>query len=228
LLIHRSHSFEALRHSDDGRKQADVTRRPAQFGRLEGPRFAPEKEGFMKLYSLVLFSHIVGTTGLFAGLAIEWVTLRALKRADPAETRIWINLWPRLLPLTIASAILLIASGIYLAATASAFSQGWIQVSMLSLLIIAPLGAVASKRMQAIGAEANRAKGVPTIVPLAVSCRTAIALGVVMLMTIRSNRTESVAVVAIAAAAGLLHGVVTHKVPRTTRPYEHIEKSEAL
>ena|SRR5215813_4900861 len=182
----------------------------------------------MNLYSLVLYSHILGTIGLFAGLAIEWVTMPALKRADPAETRIWINLWPNLLPLTIASAVLLIASGIYLAATVSAFSQGWIQVSMLSLLIIALLGAVGSKRMQTIGTEANRAEGVPAIVPLAVSCRTAIALGVVMLMTIRSNRTESVAVVAIAAAAGLLHGVVTRKGSRTTRPYERIEKSEAL
>jgi hypothetical protein len=64
----------------------------------------------MNLYSLILFSHIVATLGLFAGLGIECVTLRALRRAKPVETRIWITLWPTLLPLTIASAVLLVAS----------------------------------------------------------------------------------------------------------------------
>jgi len=100
----------------------------------------------MNLYLLVVFSHIVATLGLFAGLTIEWVTVGALKRANPAETRIWINLWPRLLPLTILSAVLLVASGSYLAATTSAFRQGWIQISMLAVLIIAVLGAISNKK----------------------------------------------------------------------------------
>jgi len=123
----------------------------------------------MNLYSLILFSHIVATLGLFAGLAIECMTVRALKRAKPAETRIWINLWPTILPLTIASAVLVIASGIYLAAKAAAFSQGWIQVSIPFILIIALLGTVANKKIQTIGTEGNLGGSVPLIVSLASS-----------------------------------------------------------
>jgi hypothetical protein len=187
-----------------------------------------KKEEFMNLYSLVLFSHIVATLGLFAGLAIEWVTVRALKRANPTETRIWLTVWPKLLPLTITSSVLLIASGIYLTATDSAFGEGWIQVSMLSLLIIAPLGVVAYKGIQARSTENDSGASAPAIAILAVSCRTAIALGVVMLMTTKPSRTESLVVVVISAGAGLFHGIVTRNVHRASPPYDRIEKPEAL
>jgi uncharacterized membrane protein SirB2 len=112
----------------------------------EGPalRTGRRKE-FMNLYSLIVFSHIVATLGLFAGLTIEWVMVSALKRADPAETQICIHLWPRVLPLTILSAVLLITSGIYLAAMTSVFPQGWTQISMLAVFIIAVLGAVSKQ-----------------------------------------------------------------------------------
>src|SRR5215471_12531269 len=107
------------------------------------------RKEFMNLYSLIVFSHSVATLGLFAGLTVEWVTVSALRRANPAETRVWIHLWPRLLPLTILSAVLLIASGICLAAMTSVFRQGWTQISMLAVFIIAVLGAVSNKRRRA-------------------------------------------------------------------------------
>jgi hypothetical protein len=182
----------------------------------------------MNLYSLNVFSHIVATLGLFAGLTVEWVTVSALRRANPAETRIWIHLWPRLLPLTILSAVLLIASGIYLAAITSVFRQGWTQISMLAVLIIAVLGAVSNKQVRTFGKDTNGGGAVPAIVPLAVSCRTAIALGVVLLMTVKSELTESVEVIVIAVAAGLFHGIVTRNVHRAVPPLGGIEKPEAL
>jgi hypothetical protein len=182
----------------------------------------------MNLYSLIVFSHIVATLGMFAGLTVEWVTVSALRRANPAETRIWIHLWPRLLPLTILSAVLLIASGIYLAAITSVFRQGWSQISMLAVFIIAILGTVSNKQIRAFGKDTNGGGAVPAIVPLAVSCRTAIALGVVLLMTVKSELTESVVVVVIAVAAGLFHGIVTRNVHRAMPPLGGIEKPEAL
>lgn len=161
----------------------------------------------MNLYSLVLFTHIVATLGLFAGLAIEWLILLALKKAGAAETQTWIGVWPKMLPLTIASAVLLIASGIYLAARVAVWNQGWIQVSLLSLLIIAPLGALAGRRVQAIAS--NRDAGARAQIAALVSCRTTVALAVVMLMTIKPNLTESGAITAIALAAGWLFGRIT-------------------
>jgi hypothetical protein len=174
----------------------------------------------MNLYSLGLFAHIISMLGLFAGIAIELVTIRALKQASPAESGIWIGLWPKLLPLTIASSVLLVASGIYLAASSSGFGQGWIQVSMLALVIIAPLGAVANRGMR--GSEPS------SIVFPVVSARTAIALGVVLLMTVRPNRTESLVVLAASAAAGWFYGTIARNGFRTSRPGGGVVKPEAL
>jgi hypothetical protein len=110
----------------------------------------------------------------------------------------------------------------------SVFRQGWTQISMLAVFIIAVLGAASNKQIRAFGKDTNDGGAVPAIVPLAVSCRTAIALGVVLLMTVKSELTESVVVVVIAVAAGFFHGIVTRNGPRAIRPYERIEKSEAL
>ena len=161
------------------------------------------KDETVTLFSVVLFAHIVATLGLFAGLAIEWLILFGLRRpAGPVEARTWIELWPKLGPMTIASAALLIVSGIYLATKAADWSQGWIQVSLVGLLLIAPLGAVAGRRMRAMrdGHAAVAALG------LLISCRTAIALGVVMLMTTQPGLPESVVVIAIALGGGLICG----------------------
>jgi hypothetical protein len=96
---------------------------------------------------------------------------------------------------------------------------------MLAVLIIAVLGAVSNNQIRAFGKGTNGDGAVPAIVPLAVSCRTAIALGVVLLMTVKSGLTESVAVVVIAVAAGLLiHGIVTRNVPRAVPSLGGIEK----
>jgi uncharacterized membrane protein len=181
----------------------------------------------MNLYSLILFFHIVATLGLFAGLTIEWLTVNALRRANPAESKIWIHLWPRVLPLTILSAVLLMASGIYLAAATSAFRQGWIQISVSAIFIIAVLGAVSNRQMRSLGKDANRGVAIPLIVPLAVSCRAAIALGVVLIMTVKPGLMESVLVVVAAVAAGLFHGIVTRNVHRAMSPLGGIERREA-
>ncbi|HKD09801.1 MAG TPA: hypothetical protein VKB79_28100 [Bryobacteraceae bacterium] len=170
----------------------------------------------MNLYSLGLFAHIIATVGLFAGIAIELVTLHALKRASPAESHIWIGLWPKLLPLTIASAVLLIGSGMYLAAASSLFDQGWIQVSMLALVIIAPLGAIANRAMR------SAERGATAF--LAVSCRTAIALGVTLLMTIRPDRAESFVVFVTAATAGLFYGLARRNGHRASATRGRVER----
>ena len=115
--------------------------------------------------------------------------------------------------LTIASAALLIISGIYLAATGAGWSQGWIQISLVGALLIAARGALASRRVHAIGEiEAVPRESGVAVLGMFVSCRTAIALGVVMLMTIKPGLTESIAIIAIAVAGGLVCGTAIRTV----------------
>lgn len=156
----------------------------------------------MNLFSLALFIHILATLGLFAGLAIEWLILVALRRAaTPRDAGTWTQLWPKLMPLNIASAALLIISGIYLAAKSEDWGEGWIRVSLVALFLIAPLGAIAGRQVRAIHGESGIA-----LLGLLVSCRTMLALGVVMLMTIKPDLTESVLVLVTALAGGLAYG----------------------
>jgi hypothetical protein len=67
-----------------------------------------------------------------------------------AEARLWINPVPRLPLWTGVSALVVFASGIYLAMRMSAFGQAWIDFTIVALLLIAPLGALTSKRLRAI------------------------------------------------------------------------------
>lgn len=184
----------------------------------------------MTVFSLVLFAHIVATLGLFAGLAIEWLILLALRSADkPSEARTWAELWPKLSPVAIASAALLVISGVYLAWKAAFWSEGWIQVSMIALFLIALLGALAGRRVHAIHGDINRAENgtqsvrlesAAAVLGLFISCRTMIALGVVMLMTIKPDLTGSVAVIATAMAAGLVYGIAIQNGHTVTPKYQ--------
>jgi hypothetical protein len=195
--------------------------RSSMFG--FGPILGLEKGISMTVLSFVLFAHIVATLGLFAGLAIEWLILLALRRtATLPEARNWTEIWPKLLPLTIASAALLIISGIYLATRTADWSQGWVQVSTVALFLIAPLGALAGRRVRTIHGDINRnGNRAETIHPESrvgllgtfIVCRTTIALGVVMLMTIKPNLTDSVAVIAVSLAAGLVYGFGSRNIP---------------
>ena len=188
----------------------------------ESPVFVgPNGEVSMTIFSLVLFAHIVATLGLFASVAIEWLILLALRRTPTqSEVRMWSELWPKLLPLGSTSAMLLIISGIYLATAGAAWSQGWIQVSLVSLLLIAPLGALAGRRVSAIHRGGNARESDLAVLGMFISYRTAIALGVVMLMTIKPKLTESLAVVVIALAGGLVSGVAIRNGHVATSKYE--------
>ena len=57
---------------------------------------------------------------------------------------------PRLPLWTGASALVVFGSGIYLAMRMSAFGQAWIDLTIVALLLIAPLGALTGKRMRTI------------------------------------------------------------------------------
>jgi hypothetical protein len=50
----------------------------------------------------------------------------------------------------------------------------------------------------------------------------------VLLMTLRPDRTESFAVLATSAAAGLFSGIIMRNAHRAIRPGRRVEKPEAL
>jgi uncharacterized membrane protein len=108
-----------------------------------------------------------------------------------------------------------------MAAGLALWGQGWIKVSLASLLLIAPLSAVGARKMQAIRKQVFEGQsghlGGASALALSLSSRTALALGIVMLMTTKTNLIESIAIIGVAGIAGLLLGVAVVN-RRTVRP----------
>jgi hypothetical protein len=168
----------------------------------------------MSLYGFVLFLHVAAVLGLFVCLGFEALSLFRLRRASTlAECRLWIDQLPRLPLRTGVSALVGVGSGIYLAMRMSAFGQAWIDLSIVALLFIAPLGKLTSKRMRAIRhALANASTMEPQLssrlddawLKISLSVRMFIFLGIVLLMTAKPQLLQSIGIVVSSLFLGFL------------------------
>ncbi len=89
------------------------------------------------------FLHIVGALLLFAGLGVEWVAIRALRRS-PAPGRAQQRA-RRSLRGQIAGAAVILASGAAMAARLDLFQFAWINVSVVAVIVIAALAGVVTR-----------------------------------------------------------------------------------
>ena len=167
----------------------------------------------MTLYSIALFLHIAGALGVFAALALDWVGIASLRRARTVDQiREWAGLYAVVRGLGGASVAALLVFGLYMTAVTWG-PTGWIAIGFLSLLLIAILGALSGIRLSRVLAEAGSGDGsvgeelrtqlqAPLFVA-SVRARTALALGVVFVMTVKPEAAVSLLVVAIALALGV-------------------------
>jgi hypothetical protein len=165
----------------------------------------------MDVYRLVLFIHVAAIVGLGATLAIEWVSVRFLRRATSYEqAREWTRLWPFLVSLGAPSILLAVASGIYLATLLGVWRAGWVAVAIPTMLFIAVVGgttAPARKRVEtAIGQHIGRLP--PTVehqlrhsrwLAASLRIRTALLLGLLFEMTVKPE-TGGLLMVAVGLA----------------------------
>jgi hypothetical protein len=174
-------------------------------------------EDVLTLYSIALFFHIAGALGVFAALALDWVGIANLRRAHTVEqVRDWAGVYGIIRVLGGASVAALLIFGLYMTAV-SWGPTGWVGIGLLSLLFIAVFGAVSGIRLSRVLAAAGsgegalegdlrRALGAPLFVA-SVRVRTAVALGVVFMMTVKPDAVGSVAIIVIALALGIASGV---------------------
>jgi hypothetical protein len=174
----------------------------------------------MSLGSIALFLHIVGALGVFAALALEWATLLQLRRSEwVGQVREWLKLVGASRLIGGPSALTLLVTGGYLTATRWGM-QPWIGLGILSLVLIAVLGATLTGRrvgaiVRALPAteEVTRALRRQLLDPaliLSAWLRTGIGLGVIFLMTIKPAAPTALLSLGIAtllgAAAGVMRG----------------------
>jgi hypothetical protein len=182
----------------------------------------------MTLYSVVLFVHVVSAMGIFAALSLEAVSLLRLRSAITAsEARLWMDLAPGLPALGIGSFVFMLLSGILMTTQSSEWTLAWPRVAMGALILIAPLGAVTSRRMRAI--RAARAAHEPResdliamlrdpFLKFSINIRIALVLGIVLLMTAKPELRESLGIVVSSAFLGFVSTVFGGVTPNRRSP----------
>lgn len=172
----------------------------------------------MSLYTIVLFLHVSAVLALFAGLGFETLSLFRLRRAATvAEACLWIDPVPRLPLWTGGSALVTFISGIYLAQRVSAFGQAWIDLTIVALLLIAPVGALTGKRMRTIRRALTNASPLEhdlilrlddSLLKISLSLRICIFLGIVLLMAAKPELVQAVSIVVGSLVLGVLSPLV--------------------
>src|SRR5262249_41090053 len=133
-------------------------------------------------------------------------------------------------PFGAASAVVLLAAGLYLALTAWSLLTGWILVALISLILIVPTTAVLiAPRRSALVAQLAR-EAPDGGLSLALSQRlhdpvllatlqtvAALLLGIVFLMTTKPELVGSLIVMAVALVLGLLSSMLVSRMRRTPR-----------
>ena len=182
----------------------------------------------MSIYTIVLFLHVSGAIGYFAGIGI-WlfglVTLRQVQRVE--QVRALTNLLGITGPLFGISVLLILAAGLYMALTAWSLQTSWIAVGLISLIIMAPLGtALIEPRRRAIDRLAREAPDGPLpeslerrihdpILLTTLQTLATLLLGIVFLMTTKPSLPGSLIVIAVALVLGLASGLLISRPART-------------
>lgn len=180
------------------------------------------------MYSILLFLHIVGALGLFASLALEQAGLVNIRRAQTnAQAREWLSLLRALQRIQGPSALVLVATGLYMMATRWSH-QAWAGLGLVGMVLMAIIGvAVTGRRMKAIGRAlpagegplpgAIRARLDDSALGTSASVRVALALGIVFNMSVKPMAGGAVATLVVAAGLGLLAGQLTRGSSRPVR-----------
>lgn len=173
----------------------------------------------MSLYTIAVFLHVVGALGLFAALGLEWAGLRGVRRSVTIDhVRQWIWLLGSLGRLAGPSALTILVTGIYVSATTWG-RQPWIGLGLVGLALIGAIGpGLTGRRIRAIARSLPVEDGpLPSpllrrahdpVLILSASLRTALALGVVFLMTAKPGSALSLTAMVVSLAIGAGAGVV--------------------
>jgi Predicted integral membrane protein (DUF2269) len=157
----------------------------------------------MNPYPIALFTHFLGLVGLFVGYGLEWVASSLLRLSTSSDqARSWLRIYKLSLPFSGPGLLILIVSGGYMASITGAWSQGWISASLLAIVVALAMGfALILPRIREIRTAlpegiAALSENVlarlqdPMILTL-IRTRFALALGIIYLMTAKTEALSS-------------------------------------
>lgn len=167
----------------------------------------------MTPYAIAIFVHVVGALGLFTAMGVEWVLLARLSRVQAAEeARDWLSLLGVVRRLSPPSLAAILLAGIYMMVTVWG-AVAWIVVAFVALLLLPPLGILPGLRLPGIQRELAETNGplspalqqrlAEPLFLVSIQIRTAIALGIVFLMTVKPDALGSALAIAVAILLGI-------------------------
>jgi hypothetical protein len=172
----------------------------------------------MSLYNFALFLHIIGAFGLIAAITAEAIGLHGLRGATRSDdAMMWLGISRGIvMRLAPASLGLILVSGLYMMATTWG-PKGWILTALASLVLLAVVGAFGTgMRMARIGppvggsqgplSDELRSKLRDPILLTSLWVRSAIVLGIALLMTVKPSGLASLVIMVLAVGIGLLAG----------------------
>ena len=181
------------------------------------------------LYLIALFLHIVGALGLFVALGLEWVSLLYLRRAATVEqAREWLSVQGMVRRMGPASLGIILLAGIYMMATVWG-GAAWIGIAVLAMILLAAIGgALTGPRIvaveRAVAAEtgslslALRQRLHDPLLWISIQTRTAIALGIVFIMTVKPGLTGALLTIGVAVILGLASALPVWSRSRAQEP----------
>jgi cation transport ATPase len=167
----------------------------------------------MTLYSIILVIHITAVLVLCAMLSVEVFSLVHLRGASTfAEAHPWIETLPRQPLFAVGSILLILFSGVFLVIQESASGRAWPKVAAATLLLMAPFGAITSRRMRTIRkAYVEKAfnselldRLQDPLLKISLSVRIAVFFGIFLLVSAKPGLWESIGLVVTFVVLGLL------------------------
>ncbi len=170
----------------------------------------------MSLISIALFLHVLGAMGYSVATFISPFGLRSLRRAQRVEqARAPLNLLETTGPISGISLLIVLLTGVYMASTAWGWRTPWIDVALVSFLLLLPTGAVMGIRRHAMATQANQMPDGPLPDSLRCGFRdpllgtstvmlVGLLLGIFFLMTVKPALVASLIVMGISVGVSLV------------------------
>jgi len=165
------------------------------------------------LYLVFLFLHVIGALIFSASLAIEWLSLSKLKKAESTDkVTEWLATYSSLHMISGIAWLLLLIPGIYL--MIFVWNNAiWANIALAGFLLLAVVGSMISvMRMKPIINEIKnygytpgfRIKLNDQLLNFSLKARTTLTIGIVFLMTAKPGLSESIITLIIALLLGFL------------------------
>ena len=164
--------------------------------------------------SLLLFLHVSAAMGIVAAFGVEGLMLVQLRR-DAAGARTALGNYRYAQRVGVASVILAIVTGVYLASAYWGWRGAWMGVGFLTLVAIAVVGATLTgvPVARAMRADSDSARvgadlGLPGTLALSFAIRIALFFGIVFLMTVKpAAPLPALLTILVTVAIGIVVGL---------------------